>query len=248
MKPIQTNEKHHSLALEIAETIFLTLLMFLVIRFAIQNFNIDGTSMEPSLHNGELVLVDKWSYLFHAPARGDVIVFHAPPEPGQDYVKRIIGLPGDSVTIRGTTVIVDGVTLNETYVAPHNQGIPPGTHPLTNTIVPINHYFVLGDNRLVSSDSRIWGFVPRANIIGRAAFVYWPLGANNDGPITSMNSVFANIHTNTIQSSSPFGTLATHVSPFWLLIIPALLLLFLFRKSLKRWLALALPKKVESGS
>src|SRR5487761_657095 len=101
MKPTPTtHEKRHSLALEVAETLFLTLLMFLIIRFAIQNFNIDGTSMEPSLHNTELVLVDKWSYLFHAPTRGDIVVFHAPPEPTQDYVKRIIGLPGDIVTVR----------------------------------------------------------------------------------------------------------------------------------------------------
>src|SRR6185437_8002197 len=135
MKPTLTNEeKRHRLALEIAETVFLTLLMFLVIRFAIQNFNIDGTSMEPNLHNNELVLVDKWSYLFHAPARGDIIVFHAPPEPTQDYVKRVIGLPGDIITIRGTKVIVDGVMLNETYIAPQDQGVPSGARTITNLV------------------------------------------------------------------------------------------------------------------
>src|ERR1700692_2295452 len=113
-------EKRYRLVREIIETIVLTLLMFLIIRFAIQNFNVDGTSMEPNLHNTELILVDKWSYMFRAPARGDVIVFIAPPNKALDYVKRVIGLPGDTVTIDNTTVIVDGVTLTEPYVAARN--------------------------------------------------------------------------------------------------------------------------------
>ena len=192
--PAPSPENHHRLILEIVETIVLTLFIFLVIRFAIQNFNIDGTSMEPNLHNAELILVDKWTYLFHPPSRGDIIVFIAPPDPGQDYVKRIIGLPGDMVTIKGTTVIVDGTTLKETYIAPQNQGVPPGARTITNMVVPANDYFVLGDNRAVSSDSRIWGFVPKANVIGRAAFVYWPLGQNNYGFLKNYSSIFANVH------------------------------------------------------
>lgn len=245
MMPTPTDEKHHRLAIEIAETVFLTLLMFLVIRFAIQNFNIDGTSMEPSLHNTELVLVDKWSYLFHSPTRGDIVVFHAPPEPTQDYVKRIIGLPGDTITIKNTTVIVDGVTLKETYVAPQDQGVPAGARTITNMVVPANDYFVLGDNRAVSSDSRIWGFVPRTNIIGRAAFVYWPLGANNEGIVPNMSSVFAGIHTNTTSGSNPWNWLTTHLNILWLLLIPALLLAFLQRKSLKRWLTPTTSNSIE---
>src|SRR5437660_3213110 len=101
-------EKRYRLVREVIETVVLTILMFLVIRMAVQNFNVEGMSMEPNLHDKELILVDKWSYLFHAPARGDVIVFVAPPNPSQDYVKRIIGIPGDVITIRDTTVIVDG--------------------------------------------------------------------------------------------------------------------------------------------
>ena len=249
MKPtITTDENRHHLALEVAETVFLTLLMFLVIRFAIQNFNIDGTSMEPSLHNTELVLVDKWSYLFHAPTRGDIIIFHAPPEPTQDYVKRIIGLPGDIVTIKDTTVIVDGITLNETYVASQDQGVPPGARTITNMVVPANDYFVMGDNRAVSSDSRIWGFVPRQNIIGRAAFIYWPLGADNSGLVPGVSTVFANIHTNSAQSSSPFSILVAHLNVLWLLLIPALLLAYLQRKHIKRWLAFSSFKRIEPES
>jgi len=178
MNPQLDFEKRFRLVREVIETILLTVLMFLVIRFAVQNFNIEGTSMEPSLHNQELILVDKWTYLFRPPARGDVIVFVAPPNPSQDYIKRVIGLPGDTITIMNTTVIVDGVTLNESYVSPNNQCNEYA--PIINRHVPPNEYFVLGDNRAGSDDSRHWGFVPRKNIIGRAAFVYWPLHEDND--------------------------------------------------------------------
>src|SRR5205085_3605773 len=174
-------EKRYRLVREVIETIVLTVLMFLIIRFAVQNFNIDGMSMEPNLHNKELILVDKWTYLFHPPDRGDVIVFVAPPDPTQDYIKRVIGLPGDVITIQNTTVIVDGTTLKETYIDPERQGNPYAYKVISNMVVPANDYFVLGDNRAGSSDSRDWGFVPRKNIIGRAAFVYWPLGEDNNG-------------------------------------------------------------------
>lgn len=194
MNPEFDFEKRYRLVREIVETIVLTLLMFLIIRFAIQNFNVDGTSMEPNLHNGELILVDKWTYLFRPPTRGDVIVFVAPPHPSMDYVKRVIGVPGDIITVRDTTVIVDGVTLDETYVDPRNQGNLFANKNITNMVVPPGDYFVLGDNRAVSSDSRDWGFVPKANIVGRAAFVYWPLGQDNNGFLKSYTSVFANVH------------------------------------------------------
>src|SRR5437588_436361 len=187
-------EKRYRLVREVIETIVLTILMFLVIRLAVQNFNIEGMSMEPSLHDKELILVDKWSYLFHAPTRGDVIVFVAPPEPSQDYIKRIIAVPGDTITIRDTSVIVDGVKLNETYVDPKRQGNLYAYKTISNMLVPPNDYFVLGDNRIGSSDSRNWGFVPRANIIGRAALVYWPLGENNDGLLPNVSTVFASVH------------------------------------------------------
>src|SRR5579883_2094743 len=241
MNPEFNFEKRFRLVREIIETIVLTLLMFLIIRFAVQNFNVDGTSMEPNLHNTELILVDKWTYMFRQPARGDVIVFIAPPHPQQDYVKRVIGLPGDIITIRNTTVIVDGVTLNEPYVAPQNQGNPFAYKNITNLRVPPNDYFVLGDNRAISSDSRIWGFVPRANIIGRAAFVYWPLGQSNDGFVPGVSSVFAKIHQHTSQSSNPFTFITANINALWLLLIPALALAYLRRKSLQRWFMRSSP-------
>ena len=230
MNPERDFEKRYRLAREVIETIVLTVLMFLVIRFAVQNFNIEGTSMEPSLHNGELILVDKWTYLFRPPARGDVIVFHAPPNPSQDYIKRVIGVPGDVINIQNTTVIVDRVNLHETYVDPNNQGnIYDYKH--INEVVPPGHYFVLGDNRKGSSDSRDWGFVPQNNIIGRAAFVYWPLQQDNDGFLPNVSSVFANVH----QGSSAYTLLSNGVSvipgPIFPLAAPILLLVFLRRRS-----------------
>ncbi len=187
-------EKRYRLVREVIETVVLTILMFLVIRLAVQNFNIEGMSMEPSLHDKELILVDKWTYLFHAPTRGDVVVFVAPPHADQDYIKRIIAIPGDTLTIRDTTVIVDGVTLNETYVDPRRQGNVYTYKNISNMVIPPNEYFVLGDNRVGSSDSRDWGLLPRNNIIGRAALVYWPLGEGNNGLLPNVSSVFDKVH------------------------------------------------------
>ena len=184
-------EKRYRLVREIIETLVLTVLMFLVIRLAVQNFNIDGMSMEPGLHNQELVLVDKWSYRFNRPGRGDVIVFVAPPNPSQDYIKRIIGLPGDVVTIKDTQVFVNGKPLDEPYIDPHLQGNPYA--PTTNLLIPDGAYFVLGDNRNGSSDSRDWGCVPQGNVVGRAALVYWPLGRDNNGLLHNVSPTFQNI-------------------------------------------------------
>ncbi len=187
-------EKRYRLVREVIETIVLTLLMFLVINLAVQNFDVDGHSMEPNLHDQERLMVDKWTYMFHAPARGDIVVFVAPPQPTLDYVKRIIGVPGDTITIRGTTVIVDGVTLNETYIRSGNQGNPFADKHIENMVVPPDDFFVLGDNRANSSDSRDWGFLPRKNVIGRAALVYWPLGQDNNGLLPNVAQVFTGVH------------------------------------------------------
>jgi signal peptidase I len=200
-------EKRYRLVREVIETIVLTLLMFLVINLAVQNFDVDGQSMEASLHNNERLMVDKWTYLFHPPARGDVIVFLSPPaagEPNTDFVKRVIGIPGDVITIRGTTVIVDGTALKETYISPQFQGT--GGNPVNNLVVPAGKYFVMGDHRSNSLDSRFWGFLPRANIIGRVALVYWPLGQDNDGLLPNVSPVFANVH-------QPASTQHTSIPP-----------------------------------
>ena len=230
MNPQPDFEKRWRLVREVIETIVLTVLMFLVIRFAVQNFNIEGHSMEPSLHDQELILVDKWTYLFHPPSRGDVIVFIAPPQPSQDYIKRVIGIPGDVITIQNTTVIVDGVVLKETYVDPKNQGAPFEDRPIFKMVVPPNDYFVLGDNRANSSDSRVWGFVPKQNIIGRAALVYWPLQQDNDGFLPNVTTVYANVH----QGSTALTTLSDGIidaTPLVLLTAPIILIVFLRRRN-----------------
>lgn len=204
MNPELDFEKRYRLVREVIETIVLTVLMFLIIRMAVQNFQIQGHSMEPNFHDQELVLVDKWTYLFHTPARGDVVVFVAPPQPDQDYIKRVVGLPGDVVTVQGTQVYVNGKLLQESYVKPYNQGNPWPS--FTNRVIPPGDYFVLGDNRGGSSDSRDWGCLPRANIIGRVGLVYWPFGQDNTGLIPNYSSTYTSI-------PKPLKTNSTDICP-----------------------------------
>ena len=198
-------EKRYRLVREIIETLVLTVLMFLIIRLAVQNFNVAGTSMEDSLHDQELVIVDKWSYKFNAPSRGDVIVFVAPPVPSEDFIKRVVGLPGDIITVHNTQVTVDGKLLSEGYVTPSRQGNQYAA--ITNMRIPEGTYFVMGDNRVGSFDSRAWGCVPQANIIGRAALIYWPLGKNNLGLLPSVSSTYTGI------TSPPKSLTSTSVCP-----------------------------------
>jgi signal peptidase I len=176
---------------DILETVVLTLLLVIVIRFTVQHYYVSGPSMEPSLHNHEYILVDKVSYLLHAPERGDVIVFHYPLDTSVDYVKRIIAIPGDTISVVSQTVTVDGVTLSEPYI---NKDDPFNPYPaIKNRVMASNEYFVMGDNRGNSSDSRDWGTVPRQDIVGRAMLVFWPFGANNFGLLPGESSVFAKV-------------------------------------------------------
>ncbi len=163
--------KMRTLIRETLQVILLALVIFFAIHFMIQNFRIDGTSMEPNLHNGEYVIVNKTAYWFgHDPQRGDVIVFQAPDQPQNDRVKRVIGLPGDIVEVRSDgTVYVNGQQLKEPYLPTNHSGIS-GTWT-----VPEGDYFVMGDNRSVSYDSREGGPVPRNKIIGKAWLIIWPL-------------------------------------------------------------------------
>ena len=140
--------------------------MFLIINTAIGRFRIEQVSMLPNLHEGEYVIVDKISYLLHPPERGDIIVLKRAGSP--DLIKRVIGLPGDTLEIHTGQVFINGVALNEPYLAqPIVGGFP------AHTIDP-GHYFVMGDNRNNSEDSRIFGAVPGSDIIGRAWLIYWP--------------------------------------------------------------------------
>ncbi len=153
---------------EILETIVLTLIIFFVIQALVRNFRVVGTSMEPNLHNGQYLIIDKVSYRFGDPQVGDVVVFEPPNRPGEDYVKRIIGLPGQLVEIRNGQVFIDNKPLGEPYT------VRRGSYSMEPRRIGPDEYFVLGDNRDSSSDSHMWGMLPRANIVGRAWISYWP--------------------------------------------------------------------------
>lgn len=183
---------------DIVETLVLALLIFVAVRSVVLNFRVDGSSMEPSLHNGEMLLVNRqvythfdansllstipgigqqvgndW-YLFHPPQRGDIVIFEPPQPHSEPYIKRIIGLPGESVSVHDGGVYIDGKRLDEPYLnsLTLSQGITTG-QPY---VVEPDHVFVLGDNRNNSSDSRRFGSVPISNIIGKAWVSYWPPG------------------------------------------------------------------------
>lgn len=169
---------------EIVETVVLALLIFLLIRVVIQNFRIEGYSMEPNLHQGQYLIVNKAVYRWlHEPRRGDIVVFEYPRAPDRDFIKRVIGLPGETVEVRDGSVYIDGVLLDEPYLS---EPTPGNVAP--RTMGP-GEYFVLGDNRDNSSDSRSWGPLPRKNIIGKAWLSYWP--PQMWGPIPNPNYSFA---------------------------------------------------------
>jgi signal peptidase I len=188
----QTRSYHREHGLPQTIVIFICmLLVLLVLHISIQTFRINGESMEPSLQNQEFVLINKAAYLFQPPARGDIIVFQYPLNPQQIYVKRIIAIPGDIISVINETVIVNGVTLHESYINKDDELNP--YPPINQYIVGPDEYFVMGDNRGDSSDSRDWGFVPRQNIIGKAELVYWPTSAHNLGLLPNVGTVFARV-------------------------------------------------------
>ncbi len=153
---------------EVVETAVLTLVIFLIVRLAFQNFRIEGHSMQPNLHHGQFLIVNKLVYYLHPPERGDVVVFHSPQNPRKDFIKRVVGLPGEEVEIREGRVFVNDVRLEETYIArPSNPSWGP-------EVVGEFEYFVLGDNRSNSSDSRNWGMLDGDAVIGKAWISYWP--------------------------------------------------------------------------
>ena len=163
--------------LKLFRDIFLIIVVFILFGvFFVQPVVVEGTSMLPQLHDGERLLVNKliyykiqsisWGHI----DRGDIVVFWFPNDPDKSYVKRVIGLPGETVELRNGKVFINGIELNEDYLdLEHNQTLP--TWPAKK--VEEHHYFVMGDNRDNSSDSRYWGLVPEKYIYGKAFFRYW---------------------------------------------------------------------------
>jgi signal peptidase I len=167
-----------------AETIIAAVLIFVALQATTQSFEIDGRSMFPTLQDEQRLLVNRFvfakspvslmgesGYLFHAPQRGDVIVFQPPTNSKTDFVKRVIGVPGDTVDIRSGEVYVNDERTN--YVDVETNERTFFEYPI---VVPENEFFVMGDNRPASNDSRNWGYVHGKDIVGRAWFLYWPLG------------------------------------------------------------------------
>lgn len=179
-------KKEKSEALEWLKAIAIAVVLVLLIRWLFfAPFIVDGPSMQPNFHTGERIIVNKIIYDIRDPKHGEVVVFHVPSE-GRDFIKRVIGVPGDTVQVEGDTITVNGQVVDETYIKDaviekHNNNelynteanfpnelVPDGT-------VPEGYVFVLGDNRSNSTDSRRIGYVPYGDIVGRADLVFWPL-------------------------------------------------------------------------
>lgn len=163
---------------EFFETIIVSLAIFLVLyMFVFQPHQVNGLSMYPTLQDKEYLLTNKFIYRFNLPSFGDIIVFQAPNHEEYDYIKRIIGLPGDKIKLTDGNFLVNGAMLDEsTYLS--SDVYTGGENFLKEgqeVVVPADNYFVAGDNRSNSSDSRNFGFVPKKNIVGRAWISYWPL-------------------------------------------------------------------------
>jgi signal peptidase I len=162
-----------------AIVVIAVLVAFILRTYVIQTFFIPSASMTPTLQVGDRIVVNKLSYHLHAVHRGDIIVFRRPPNedcagpPVPDLVKRVIGLPGETISDRNGTVYIDGKALDQTWLPKHTNTT------YTATFAPVkiaaNHYFVMGDDRVDSCDSRDWGTVPRSYIVGRVVLRIWPI-------------------------------------------------------------------------
>lgn len=153
--------------------LIIAVVIIIGLQATVQSFVVDGSSMTPDFHDGQRLLVSKAVYKFHEPERGDVVIFHPPGNRRGDYIKRIIGLPGESVEIKEGIVYIhqeagNVLPLDEPYIAEQAR------IPFEGGIIPENEYFVLGDNRNNSSDSRQGWTLPRQNIIGKAWLFIWP--------------------------------------------------------------------------
>lgn len=154
-------------ALDILETLVLAVVLYFGINAVSARVRVDGFSMRPTLQDGEYILVNKLAYKFSEPVRGDIVVFVFPVNPEEDLIKRIIGVPADTISIQNGVLTVNGVAVDEPYI-----NAPPvynGTW-----LVSEGELFVLGDNRNDSRDSHQWGLLPIENVIGRAVLIYWP--------------------------------------------------------------------------
>lgn len=170
-----------SFFLDIIETLVIAMSIFLIIYlFFASPHQVNGQSMVPNFQSGEYVLSDKVSYRLRDPRRGEVIVFHAPEAAncpkgtGCDFIKRVIGLPGETITVHDNKIWIDGKALDESYIPPDFEILAGNATKGKSVTLASNEFFVCGDNRPYSSDSRSWGPITKDEIVGRAIFRYWP--------------------------------------------------------------------------
>jgi signal peptidase I len=215
-----------SAAREYTEAIIIAIILALILRtFFVQAYKIPSGSMEPTLLIGDHIMVNKLIYGFRLPDsifgftplsgeipygkylckidqvhRGDVVVFVFPPDPTKDFIKRVIGVPGDTVAVKEGRVYLNGVRMNNPhahFVVPQDDRTPGNPRDFFGPVtVPSGEYFVMGDNRDRSYDSRFWGFVPRNNIEGRAVFIYWSWNSDSSSPLGKVrwDRIFKVIH------------------------------------------------------
>jgi signal peptidase I len=157
----------------VRDLVFSVLVAVLVIVFVVQPVRVEGTSMLPHLHDGERIFVNKFIYRFDRIERGDIVVFWYPNDPDKSFIKRVIGLPGETVSIHEGVVHINGQPLDENYIESRYHG---RLETMAPKFVQNHYYFVMGDNRDSSNDSRQWGLVPEKYIYGKAIFRYWPPG------------------------------------------------------------------------
>jgi signal peptidase I len=174
--PAPTDQpRQKSFVRDTLEIIFLALVLYVVIQYAVQTVHVLGSSMYPTLHDNDLLVASKISYKLHNPQRGDIIVFKPPDEASRDFIKRIIALPGERLRIVNSVVYINGQVLHEPYLPEkwtYNNNWPPTGQ---EQIIPPDEYFVMGDNRNHSSDSRTFGPIALDAILGKAEVRIWPL-------------------------------------------------------------------------
>ncbi len=155
------------LIIEAIQTLVLALILYFAIDSVVARVQVENISMQPTLHEGEFIMVNRLAYKHGNYQRGDIVIFHNPVNPREDFIKRLIGIPGDQIEIRNGKVSVNGVILQEDYIA------EPVSYQGQWT-VPEGYLFVLGDNRNQSYDSHSWGYLPQENVVGKAVVIYWP--------------------------------------------------------------------------
>lgn len=165
----QPGSRTRSALREVVETVLFTLIIYVLVRhFLFENYRVVGYSMTPTLEDDQFLVVNKLGYRLHEPQRGDIIVFRDPRNPDRKLIKRVIGLPGETLDIKQGQIFINEQPLDELYIR------NPGHYSMPPTPIPPDQYFVLGDNRNNSSDSHNWGTLPIGEIIGKAWLSYWP--------------------------------------------------------------------------